>query len=92
MLYNFLSLPVLAGHIWPKKVTKPPFRGRIAVQPSLLIFSSQKEISTIYTLPRLWTFQKSNQVNPNTVTAMQRFEIFKTKNSEVIIYYLRNTR
>ena len=50
------SLPVLAVHIWLKKYIKPPLCGRIAVQPSLLNFLSPKKMSTIYTLPRLWTF------------------------------------
>ena len=37
------SLPVLAGHIWTKKDTKPLFCGRMAVQPSLLIFYLRKK-------------------------------------------------
>ena len=59
---------------WPKST----LNGRIAVQPSLLNFLSPKKMSTIYTLSKLWTFQKNiNKVNPIPVTAMQRFEIFK---------------
>ena len=44
------SLPVLCGHILPKKVDKPVFDGRTAVQPSLLVFCLRKKCyeSTCY--------------------------------------------
>ena len=40
-------------------------------------FFVSEKMSTIYTLSRLWTFQKNiNKINPIPVTAMQRFCIF----------------
>ena len=51
-----LSLVVFQAYVavvLAKKGTKPPFRGRTALQPSLLMFLSPKNMFIAYMLSRL---------------------------------------
>ena len=71
------SLPVLAGHNWLKKPTKPPFCGRTPVQPSLLNFCLQKNVTNLHAMKIRNIIFLIKRVNLNPVAVVQRFGFFQ---------------
>ena len=52
-LVRYGSLPIICGLFWPKGILK----GRIAVQPSLLDFFLQKNVTNLHTI-KICNFSK----------------------------------
>ena len=71
------SLLIIYGHILPKIVDQPVFDGRTAVQPSLLNFLSPKKVHHLHAIKIMDISKNVDNVNPNPVTAVQRFGIFQ---------------
>ena len=68
--------------ILPIKVTWPDCT---ALQPSLLIFFTPKNVHNLHAITSMNIFF-IKKVNPNPVTVVQRFGIFQKWNSEVLLF------